>query len=97
MKPGPIFNVPDDIYVGDRRLTIGELRLGIVDNDMTIIGPLIDQIIRDASEKKQDSVTFAFLVVVIRPIIKGAILREFSAYREEVDFADFFSGSSSAS
>jgi RNA polymerase sigma factor (sigma-70 family) len=96
MKTGPIFNVPDEIYVDDRLLTISELRLAIQDNDMGIIGPLIEQITREASERKQNSLTFAFLVVVIRPIIKEAISREFATYREEVDFADFFAGALAA-
>jgi RNA polymerase sigma factor (sigma-70 family) len=96
MKSGPIFNVPDEIYVDDRLLTIGDLRVAIEDNDMEILKPLIEQITREASEKKLDSVTFAFLVVVIRPIIREAISREFSTYREEVDFADFFGGALAA-
>ena len=96
MKSGPIFNVPNEIYLDDRILTIGELRIAIEDNDVSIIEPLIKQIIREAAEKRVDSVTFAFLVVVIRPIIKSAISREFATYREESDFADFFSGALAA-
>lgn len=96
MKTGLIFSVPDRIYVDGRLLTIGELRIAIEDNDMKILEPLIHQITREAALKKQDSLTFAFLVVVIRPIIKEAISREFSTYREEVDFADFFSGALAA-
>jgi RNA polymerase sigma factor (sigma-70 family) len=96
MKTGPIFKVPTEIYVDDRLLTISELRIAIQDNDMGILLPLIEQITREASEKKEDSLTFAFLVVVIRPIIKEAISREFATYREEFDFADFFSGALAA-
>ena len=78
MKTGPIFSVPDRIYVDDRLLSIGELRVAIEDNDMEILEPLIDQITREAAAKKQDSLTFAFLVVVIRPIIKEARIFDLS-------------------
>jgi RNA polymerase sigma factor (sigma-70 family) len=96
MKTGPIFNVPDEIYVGERLLKIGELRLAIEDNDMTVLTPLIEQIIREAAENKKESLTFAFLVVVIRPFIKAAITREFATYRNDLDFAEFFSGALTA-
>jgi RNA polymerase sigma factor (sigma-70 family) len=91
----PSFNAPDEIVIAGNPLSIKQLREAIVENDMTVIKPLIDQILMDASNQKTDSVAFAFLVVVIRPIIKTAIQREFRTY-QDADFGDFFLGALTA-
>ncbi len=96
MMSSPIFKVPNEIYLEDGILTLSDLRIAIEDNDMKILEPLIKQIIREAAERRVDSLSFAFLIVAIRPIIRSAISREFATYREEVDFADFFSGALTA-